>query len=186
MPIFIRALQKIGMGRSWKGHLDNLFHKAVAAQTTADRCLLSLGLIHLWQVVSLLCSYCEADFLQQGADLQRETTSWGQSYLTSCSRKRWTWKSLHSCTSPSDHVLWILQISSYSLTVRATDNGHPAQSSDVAVRVHVSDVNDNPPRFFQLNYSVVVQVSRGAVPYPAALGAIWVPLGLVSLLLFLP
>uniref|UniRef100_A0A8C2T5B4 FAT atypical cadherin 2 n=1 Tax=Coturnix japonica TaxID=93934 RepID=A0A8C2T5B4_COTJA len=49
------------------------------------------------------------------------------------------------------------EISSYSLTVRATDNGHPAQFSDVAVRVHVSDVNDNPPRFFQLNYSVVVQ-----------------------------
>ncbi|NXA17585.1 FAT2 protein, partial [Ibidorhyncha struthersii] len=49
------------------------------------------------------------------------------------------------------------EISSYSLRVRATDNGHPAQFSDVAVRVHVSDVNDNPPRFFQLNYSVVVQ-----------------------------
>ncbi|NXT94831.1 FAT2 protein, partial [Anhinga rufa] len=48
-------------------------------------------------------------------------------------------------------------IPSYSLTVRATDNGHPAQFSDVAVHVHVSDVNDNPPRFFQLNYSVVVQ-----------------------------
>uniref|UniRef100_A0A663MKD2 FAT atypical cadherin 2 n=1 Tax=Athene cunicularia TaxID=194338 RepID=A0A663MKD2_ATHCN len=51
----------------------------------------------------------------------------------------------------------ILTIPSYSLTVRATDNGHPAQFSDAAVRVHVSDVNDNPPRFFQLNYSVVVQ-----------------------------
>ncbi|XP_009321015.1 PREDICTED: protocadherin Fat 2 [Pygoscelis adeliae] len=49
------------------------------------------------------------------------------------------------------------EIPSYSLTVRATDNGHPAQFSDVAVHVHVSDVNDNPPRFFQLNYSVVVQ-----------------------------
>uniref|UniRef100_A0A8C6IRE2 Uncharacterized protein n=1 Tax=Melopsittacus undulatus TaxID=13146 RepID=A0A8C6IRE2_MELUD len=49
------------------------------------------------------------------------------------------------------------EIPSYSLTVRAMDNGHPAQFSDVAVRVHVSDVNDNPPRFFQLNYSVVVQ-----------------------------
>uniref|UniRef100_A0A663MK89 FAT atypical cadherin 2 n=1 Tax=Athene cunicularia TaxID=194338 RepID=A0A663MK89_ATHCN len=49
------------------------------------------------------------------------------------------------------------EIPSYSLTVRATDNGHPAQFSDAAVRVHVSDVNDNPPRFFQLNYSVVVQ-----------------------------
>ncbi|NWX47495.1 FAT2 protein, partial [Steatornis caripensis] len=49
------------------------------------------------------------------------------------------------------------EIPSYSLAVRATDNGHPAQFSDVAVHVHVSDINDNPPRFFQLNYSVVVQ-----------------------------
>uniref|UniRef100_A0A8C5UBS7 FAT atypical cadherin 2 n=1 Tax=Malurus cyaneus samueli TaxID=2593467 RepID=A0A8C5UBS7_9PASS len=49
------------------------------------------------------------------------------------------------------------EVPSYSLTVRATDNGHPAQFSDVPVHVHVSDVNDNPPRFFQLNYSVVVQ-----------------------------
>ncbi|XP_017683478.1 PREDICTED: protocadherin Fat 2 [Lepidothrix coronata] len=49
------------------------------------------------------------------------------------------------------------EIPSYSLTVRAMDNGHPPQFSDVPVHVHVSDVNDNPPRFFQLNYSVVVQ-----------------------------
>ncbi|XP_062443263.1 protocadherin Fat 2 [Rhea pennata] len=49
------------------------------------------------------------------------------------------------------------EIPSYTLTVRATDNGHPAQFSDVALHVQVSDVNDNPPRFFQLNYSVVVQ-----------------------------
>ncbi|OWK59504.1 Protocadherin Fat 2 [Lonchura striata] len=49
------------------------------------------------------------------------------------------------------------EIPSYALTVRATDNGHPAQFSDVPVHIHVSDVNDNPPRFFQLNYSVVVQ-----------------------------
>lgn len=47
------------------------------------------------------------------------------------------------------------------------DNGHPAQFSDVAVRVHVSDVNDNPPRFFQLNYSVVVQVSQELVCSPS-------------------
>uniref|UniRef100_A0A8C8SUZ8 FAT atypical cadherin 2 n=1 Tax=Pelusios castaneus TaxID=367368 RepID=A0A8C8SUZ8_9SAUR len=49
------------------------------------------------------------------------------------------------------------EIPSYSLTVRATDSGQPPLFSDVAVRVRVSDVNDNPPRFFQLNYSVVVQ-----------------------------
>ncbi|CAM5159687.1 unnamed protein product [Natator depressus] len=49
------------------------------------------------------------------------------------------------------------EVPSYSLTVRATDSGQPALFSDVAVRVQVTDVNDNPPRFFQLNYSVVVQ-----------------------------
>uniref|UniRef100_A0A8C0H1Q3 FAT atypical cadherin 2 n=1 Tax=Chelonoidis abingdonii TaxID=106734 RepID=A0A8C0H1Q3_CHEAB len=49
------------------------------------------------------------------------------------------------------------EVPSYALTVRATDSGQPALFSDVAVRVRVTDVNDNPPRFFQLNYSVVVQ-----------------------------
>ncbi|XP_067423513.1 protocadherin Fat 2 [Emydura macquarii macquarii] len=49
------------------------------------------------------------------------------------------------------------EIPSYSLTVRATDSGQPPLFSDAAVRVRVTDVNDNPPRFFQLNYSVVVQ-----------------------------
>ncbi|EMP24712.1 Protocadherin Fat 2 [Chelonia mydas] len=49
------------------------------------------------------------------------------------------------------------EVPSYSLMVRATDSGQPALFSDVAVRVQVTDVNDNPPRFFQLNYSVVVQ-----------------------------
>ncbi|XP_019361654.1 PREDICTED: protocadherin Fat 2 isoform X1 [Gavialis gangeticus] len=48
---------------------------------------------------------------------------------------------------------------SYSLTLRAADSGQPALFSDAAVRIHVSDVNDNPPRFFQLNYSAVVQES---------------------------
>ncbi|XP_078241753.1 protocadherin Fat 2 isoform X1 [Pogona vitticeps] len=49
------------------------------------------------------------------------------------------------------------EVSSYSLQVRATDNGQTALSSDTAVLIRVSDVNDNPPRFFQLNYSVAVQ-----------------------------
>ncbi|XP_028906850.1 protocadherin Fat 2 [Ornithorhynchus anatinus] len=48
---------------------------------------------------------------------------------------------------------------SYHLTVRATDNGQPALWRDGAVSIHVADVNDNPPRFFQLNYSIVVQES---------------------------
>lgn len=65
MLLCIRADRK--WAQAGAGHLDNLFLKAVAAQIAADRCLSSLGLIHVWQVVSLLCSSCEADFLQQGA-----------------------------------------------------------------------------------------------------------------------
>ncbi|XP_028574146.2 protocadherin Fat 2 [Podarcis muralis] len=49
------------------------------------------------------------------------------------------------------------EISSYSLKVRATDNGQVPFFNDTTVLIRVSDVNDNPPRFFQLNYSVTVQ-----------------------------
>lgn len=50
------------------------------------------------------------------------------------------------------------QISSYSLVVRATDNGTPPLSSETIVNLQVLDVNDNPPTLFQFNYSVVIQV----------------------------
>ncbi|KAM4677968.1 protocadherin Fat 2 [Discoglossus pictus] len=46
--------------------------------------------------------------------------------------------------------------SSYSLVVRATDNGNPPHFSEVIARVQVSDVNDNPPKFLESNYSVVI------------------------------
>ncbi|XP_036900751.1 protocadherin Fat 2 [Sturnira hondurensis] len=49
------------------------------------------------------------------------------------------------------------QTSSYSLRIRATDSGRPPLHEDVDVAVQIVDVNDNPPRFFQLNYSVSVQ-----------------------------
>uniref|UniRef100_A0A670Z7Q3 FAT atypical cadherin 2 n=1 Tax=Pseudonaja textilis TaxID=8673 RepID=A0A670Z7Q3_PSETE len=49
------------------------------------------------------------------------------------------------------------EVTSYSLKIQAMDNGETALSSDTIVLIHVSDVNDNPPRFFQLNYSVAVQ-----------------------------
>ncbi|XP_053156770.1 protocadherin Fat 2 isoform X2 [Hemicordylus capensis] len=49
------------------------------------------------------------------------------------------------------------EISSYSLKIQAMDNGQPALFSNTTVLIRVSDVNDNPPRFFQLNYSVAVQ-----------------------------
>uniref|UniRef100_A0A8C4T505 FAT atypical cadherin 2 n=1 Tax=Erpetoichthys calabaricus TaxID=27687 RepID=A0A8C4T505_ERPCA len=47
--------------------------------------------------------------------------------------------------------------SSYTLMIRASDNGNPPLFSDVQAVIKVSDVNDNPPIFFQLNYSLVIQ-----------------------------
>ncbi|XP_041050027.1 protocadherin Fat 1-like isoform X1 [Carcharodon carcharias] len=49
------------------------------------------------------------------------------------------------------------EISSYSLTVQAIDNGEPPLFSHTALNIQVLDVNDNPPMFFQFNYSVVIQ-----------------------------
>ncbi|XP_077182634.1 protocadherin Fat 2 isoform X2 [Paroedura picta] len=49
------------------------------------------------------------------------------------------------------------EISSYTLKIQAMDNGQTPLFSDTTVLLRVSDVNDNPPRFFQLNYSVAVQ-----------------------------
>ena len=47
--------------------------------------------------------------------------------------------------------------------VMATDSGVPALSSSVIVTVHVTDLNDNPPRFHQLTYRVRITdlVERG-------------------------
>ncbi len=50
------------------------------------------------------------------------------------------------------------QITHYSLTVQAADEGDPPLSSAVQVTVTVSDVNDNPPMFSQINHSLVLQV----------------------------
>ncbi|KAG8438891.1 hypothetical protein GDO86_005181 [Hymenochirus boettgeri] len=49
------------------------------------------------------------------------------------------------------------QRSSYSIEVRATDNGHPAKFNQVSARIYLADVNDNSPVFLQSNYSLVVQ-----------------------------
>ncbi|XP_064159770.1 protocadherin Fat 3a isoform X4 [Anguilla rostrata] len=51
-----------------------------------------------------------------------------------------------------DHEL----IQLYSFIVRATDNGFPPLSSEVAVMVIVNDMNDNPPVFNQLLYEAYV------------------------------
>uniref|UniRef100_A0AAY3ZWT0 FAT atypical cadherin 1 n=1 Tax=Denticeps clupeoides TaxID=299321 RepID=A0AAY3ZWT0_9TELE len=50
--------------------------------------------------------------------------------------------------------------SGYTLTVLALDNGSPPKSSSATVNVDVSDVNDNPPVFFQANYSLIIQENR--------------------------
>ncbi|KAG7322395.1 hypothetical protein KOW79_013741 [Hemibagrus wyckioides] len=47
-------------------------------------------------------------------------------------------------------------IQRYSFTVRATDNGTPAQSSEVMITVLVNDTNDNPPSFNQPVYEAFV------------------------------
>ncbi|XP_040851121.1 protocadherin Fat 2 [Ochotona curzoniae] len=49
------------------------------------------------------------------------------------------------------------QTPSYSLRLRATDSGQPPLHEDTDVAIQVVDVNDNPPRFFQLNYSTTIQ-----------------------------
>ncbi|XP_030622122.1 protocadherin Fat 2 [Chanos chanos] len=49
------------------------------------------------------------------------------------------------------------EIPHYSLTVQATDGGDPPLSTAVQVTVTVSDVNDNPPVFSQINHSLVLQ-----------------------------
>ncbi|XP_038626841.1 protocadherin alpha-C2-like isoform X1 [Tachyglossus aculeatus] len=48
------------------------------------------------------------------------------------------------------------RVAAYNVTVTATDAGSPPLTSRRTVRVDVSDVNDNPPRFPQAVYSVYV------------------------------
>ncbi|NWV16071.1 PCDC2 protein, partial [Origma solitaria] len=44
----------------------------------------------------------------------------------------------------------------YNITVTATDSGNPPLSSQKVIRVEVSDINDNPPRFEEPVYSVYI------------------------------
>lgn len=57
-----------------------------------------------------------------------------------------------------DNFLCISQMSGYTLTVVATDNGVPPLSSSTMINIDISDVNDNPPLFSQANYSLIIQV----------------------------
>ncbi|XP_051945095.1 protocadherin Fat 2 [Xyrauchen texanus] len=49
------------------------------------------------------------------------------------------------------------EITHYSLTVQAADEGVAPLSSAVQVTVTVSDVNDNPPMFSQINHNLILQ-----------------------------
>ncbi|XP_074147737.1 protocadherin gamma-A2 isoform X14 [Sminthopsis crassicaudata] len=66
-----------------------------------------------------------------------------------------------------DRVLDREQVSVYNITVRAEDFGKPALSTDTHILLQVADINDNPPTFGQLTYSVYIQENnpRGASIY---------------------
>uniref|UniRef100_A0A4W6G704 FAT atypical cadherin 2 n=1 Tax=Lates calcarifer TaxID=8187 RepID=A0A4W6G704_LATCA len=49
------------------------------------------------------------------------------------------------------------EIPHYSLTVQAADEGDPPLSSAVLITITVTDVNDNPPVFSQVNHSLLLQ-----------------------------
>lgn len=57
----------------------------------------------------------------------------------------------------------VFKTGEYKLTLRATDFGSPALSSCVYVIATVLDVNDNPPRPAQANYTLFVQVCSTTV-----------------------
>lgn len=46
--------------------------------------------------------------------------------------------------------------SRYNLSVRAIDQGTPQLSSEVALVVHVLDINDNPPEFASKYYATTI------------------------------
>ncbi|XP_060035803.1 protocadherin gamma-A7 isoform X13 [Erinaceus europaeus] len=56
------------------------------------------------------------------------------------------------------------KISVYNITLKATDGGIPALSTEIHISVNLADTNDNPPAFPQSSYSVYVPENnpRGA------------------------
>ena len=53
----------------------------------------------------------------------------------------------------------------YLLTVTANDRGSPPRSSTATLTIHVTDVNDNPPRFEQPSYSFSVNENEAPATY---------------------
>ncbi|MEQ2186728.1 hypothetical protein GOODEAATRI_031640, partial [Goodea atripinnis] len=51
-------------------------------------------------------------------------------------------------------------VPSYSLAVRALDNGTPPMSSTAVVSIEISDINDNPPTFFPATLTAVIQENK--------------------------
>ncbi|XP_078509583.1 protocadherin alpha-C2-like isoform X2 [Lissotriton helveticus] len=62
----------------------------------------------------------------------------------------------NSYTLVTDGPLDREQTPAYNITLTATDGGTPPLSSQKTIRVQVSDVNDNPPRFEETSYAVYV------------------------------
>ncbi|XP_073477041.1 protocadherin gamma-B2-like isoform X34 [Aquarana catesbeiana] len=58
-------------------------------------------------------------------------------------------------------------ISSYNVTIEATDRGSPPLSSRRTIRLEISDVNDNPPEFIKCPYIVYIPENNlpGALIY---------------------
>ncbi|XP_053575593.1 protocadherin gamma-B5 [Bombina bombina] len=46
--------------------------------------------------------------------------------------------------------------SSYSISVLAADRGNPSLSSEINIKIEISDVNDNPPVFMKLSYFLYI------------------------------
>ncbi|XP_077387468.1 protocadherin alpha-2-like isoform X23 [Festucalex cinctus] len=59
------------------------------------------------------------------------------------------------------------QVSKYNITITASDEGVPSLSSSTVITVHVSDINDNPPRFGEPVIHIFVKENSpaGAVIY---------------------
>ena len=56
------------------------------------------------------------------------------------------------------------QVSTYNITVTATDKGMPPLSTEMLISLNVADINDNPPAFPHTSYSVYIPENnpRGA------------------------